>query len=224
MLAMDVNEAIRNRASTRAFVDRPVPRNVLHDILDTARWAPSGVNTQPWQVAVVMGETKRQMGAALSDARASGQAPNPDYQYYAERLVDPYRARQKACGFALYGALKIERDDKEARMAQWLKNYHGFGAPVEMLFFVDAALEKGSWLDIGMFIQNVMLAARSHDLETCPQAAMAEYPDIVRSFLKMPDSLSLICGVAMGYPDREHPVNSYRTERDPVETFTTWFD
>jgi nitroreductase len=221
---LDINEAIRNRASTRAFEDRAVPRDLIHEILDTARWAPSGVNTQPWQVAVVSGETKQKMGDALVEARKSGQIPNPDYKYYAERFVDPYRSRQKACGFALYGALGIEHGDKEARIVQWLKNYHGFGAPIELLFFVDAMLEKGSWLDMGMFIQNVMLAARGHGLETCPQAAMSEYPDIVREILKLPDSLSLVCGVAMGYPDREHPVNNYRTERDPVDVFTNWIE
>jgi nitroreductase len=124
----------------------------------------------------------------------------------------------------LYGALGIEHGDKEARIVQWLKNYHGFGAPIELLFFVDAMLEKGSWLDMGMFIQNVMLAARGYGLETCPQAAMSEYPDIVREILKLPDSLSLVCGVAIGYPDREHPVNNYRTERDPVDVFTNWIE
>ncbi|MDG2222056.1 MAG: nitroreductase [Rubripirellula sp.] len=221
---MDIIEAIRNRASTRAFTDRTVPRNVIHQILDAARWAPSGVNTQPWQVAVITGDTKQKIGDALVKARSARQIPNPDYKYYPDRFVEPYRSRQKTCGFALYGALGIERGDKQARMVQWLKNYHGFGAPVELLFFVDTNLEKGSWLDMGMFIQNVMLAARAHDLETCPQAAMAEYPDIVREILKLPDSLSLVCGVAMGYPDREHPVNHYRTERESVEVFTNWFE
>ncbi len=221
---MDINEAIRNRASTRAFEDRSVPREMVYEILDTARWAPSGMNTQPWQVAVVSGETKQKIGDALVEARESGLVPNPDYQYYAKELGEPYRSRQKACGFALYGALGIERGQKERRVAQWMKNYHGFGAPVELFFFVDAILEKGSWLDIGMFIQNVMLAARAHNLETCPQAAMAEYPDIVRRILELPDSLSLVCGVAIGFPDRKDPVNNYRTERDSVDSFTKWFE
>ncbi len=223
LFALDIYEAIRNRTSTRAFEDRAVSRDVIHEILDTARWAPSGGNTQPWQVAVVSGTAKQQIGDALADARSSGQTPNPDYKYYADRCAEPYRSRQKACGFALYGALGIERGDRAARLDQWLKNYHGFGAPVELLFLVDANIEQGSWLDIGMFIQNVMLAARGHGLETCPQATVAEYPDIVRRILKLPDSLSLVCGVAVGYPDREHPVNNYRTERDPVNSFTKWY-
>lgn len=221
---MNINGAIRGRASTRAFLDRPVPRDVIHLILDASRWAPSGVNTQPWQVAVVTGVAKRQMNEALVDARGSGQKPNPDYSYYVARFPEPYRSRQKACGTALYGALGIQYDDKEARVNQWLKNYRGFGAPVQLLIFIDKFLETGSWVDMGMFIQNVMLAARGHGLETCPQASMAEYPDIVRSTLKLPETMLLVCGVAVGYPNSDEPVNNYRTEREPVESFTKWFE
>jgi nitroreductase len=220
---MDIIEAIRHRASTRAFTGRAVTRDVIQQVLDTARWAPSGVNIQPWQVAVVTGETKQQIGDALAEARSSGQDPNPDYKYYPDRFPEPYRSRQKACGADLYGALGIERDDKPARVDQWMKNYHGFGAPVELLVFVDTVLEKGSWVDMGMFVQNVMLAARGHGLETCAQASMAEYPDIVRGILDLSDSMSLVCGVAIGFADTEDPVNNYRTEREPVESFTTWY-
>jgi len=221
---VNITEAIRDRASIRAFTDREVSRDVIHQILDTARWAPSGVNTQPWQVVVITGDTKQKIGDALIEARSSGQTPNPDYKYYVDRFAEPYRSRQEACGLALYGALGIERGDKQARMDQWMKNYHGFGAPVELLFFVDAALEKGSWVDMGMFIQNVMLVARGHGLETCPQASMAEFPDIVRRILSLPESQLLVCGVAVGYADADNPVNNYRTEREPVESFTKWLE
>jgi nitroreductase len=124
---------------------------------------------------------------------------------------------------ALYDALGIERTDKKARSSQWEKNYHGFGAPVELYFFIDEALEQGSWIDCGMFIQNVMLAARSFELETCPQAALAEYPHIVREVLGVPFEKKLICGVALGYPLREASVNGYRTEREEVGGFTKWY-
>lgn len=221
---LGVMEAIRHRASKRAFSNEPVSKYIIHQILDTARWAPSGVNTQPWQVMVITGNTKQKIADALIEARSSGQAPNPDYKYYTKRFPEPYRSRQKACGLALYEALEIKREDKNARTHQWMKNYNGFGAPVELMFFIDSVLEKGSWIDMGMFIQNVMLAARGHGLETCPQASMAEFPDIVRGILQLPDSLSLVCGVALGYPASEDPVNKYRTEREPVESFTTWLE
>ncbi|MEM7600095.1 MAG: nitroreductase [Verrucomicrobiota bacterium] len=220
---MEIIEAIRGRASTRAFLDRPIPQETIEAVLEAARWAPSGGNTQPWEVAVVTGDRRREIGDRMVEALRSGDKGNADYQYYAHRFPEPYRTRRFTCGMALYEALGIERGDREARGAQWEKNYHGFDAPVELFFFVDEALEMGSWVDCGMFIQTVMLAARAHDLETCPQAALAEYPDIVRDALGLPNSKKLICGVAMGYPEREAPVNNYRTDRAPVDEFTRWY-
>ena len=220
---MEVTEAIRNRKSTRAFLDKAVPDEVITTVLECARWAPSGVNSQPWQVAVVTGETKRQLGNALAKQRANGETPRQDYNYYPTQIEEPYIARKRACGHALYNALGIKRNDIEKRKAQWMKNYHGFGSPVTLLFFVDAILEKGSWVDVGMFIQNVMLAARGFGLETCPQAALAEYPDVIRNILNIADSKKLICGMALGYADYDDPSYQYRTEREPVENFTQWY-
>ena len=220
---MNITDAIEGRASTRAFLDTPVPRETVHAILDTARWAPSGVNTQPWQVAVVTGELKQKIGDRIIATRTEGRKPDPDYQYYPKEFPNPYKARRVACGKALYGALGIEREDMDRRVDQWNKNYHGFGAPVELFIFLDASLEKGSWLDTGMFIQNIMLAARAHGLETCPQAAMAEFPAIVREELDIPDTLHLVCGIALGYADPADPANNYRTEREDVDSFTRWF-
>jgi len=220
---MEVTEAIRNRKSTRAFLDKPVPDEVITTVLECARWAPSGVNSQPWQVAVVTGETKRQLGNALAKQRADGETPRQDYNYYPTQIEEPYISRKRACGHALYSALGIKHNDIETRKAQWMKNYHGFGSPVALLFFIDAILEKGSWVDMGMFIQNVMLAARGFGLETCPQAALAEYPDVIRNILNIPDSKKLICGMALGYADYDDPSYQYRTEREPVENFTQWY-
>lgn len=221
---MNVIEAIKGRASVRAYLDRPVDRELVEEVLGAARWAPSGVNTQPWHVRVVMGETKRRIGDAIVQARRDEVKPDPDYKYYADHFKEPYRSRRHACGYALYGALGIQRDDLQRRTEQWMKNYYGFGAPVELFIFIDAELEKGSWLDIGMFIQNIMLAARGYGLETCPQAALSDYPAIVRNILSVPESLSLVCGVAMGYADWNDPVNKYRTERVAVNSFTEWHD
>jgi len=220
---MDVINAITGRASTRAFTAKPVPKELIHEILNTARWAPSGVNSQPWKVAVATGEMKQRVGEAIISAIQGGQKPNPDYKYYADKFAEPYRSRQVACGKALYHVLGISREDKPKRTEQWMKNYHGFGAPAELFIFIEDTLEVGSWVDTGMFIQNIMLAARGYGLETCPQAAMAEFPEIVRSTLGVPDSQKLICGIAIGFADREHPVNNYRTERDSVESFTRWY-
>ena len=221
---MDVLEAMRDRQSTRAYLDKPVTRATIESMLDAARWAPSGVNSQPWQVAVVAGSTKTRISEALLAARKARQPENPDYAYYPKAWPEPYKTRRMATGMALYQALNIAKDDAFARLKAWNGNYRFFGAPVGLLFFVDRALAQGAWVDMGMFIENVMLAARGLGLETCPQASLAEYPDIVRGILNRPDTHALVCGMALGYADASAPVNRYRTEREPVSAFTAWHD
>lgn len=221
---MDVLEAMRRRASTRAFLDRPVARTTIEAMLDAARWAPSGVDSQPWRVAVVSGDTKRRITEQLLAERVAGKPERPDYRYYPERWDEPYKSRRVACGLALYKALGIGRDDADRRLKAWNNNYSFFGAPAGLFFFVDRRMAQGSWVDMGMFIENVMLAALAFDLATCPQAALAEYPDIVRRLLNVPDSFALISGMALGYPDAAAPVNNYRTAREPVANFTTWHE
>ncbi|MGD8407510.1 MAG: nitroreductase [Thiohalophilus sp.] len=222
-MSVTVDEAIRQRHSTRAYLDKPVDRQVIEQILATARWAPSGVNTQPWQVCVVEGETKQQLGDAIISARDSGQKENPDYQYYPLEWNSPYRERRKSCGLALYQSLEISREDREKQKQAWYRNYRFFDAPVGLLFLIDAKLEKGSWLDMGMFIQNVMLAAKGFGLDTCPQASLAEFPDIIRKHLGLPNDLQVVCGMALGFADPDHPVNQYRLERLEVDEFTRWY-
>ena len=125
---------------------------------------------------------------------------------------------------ALYRALEIDRDDKARRLEVWKDNYRFFGAPVALFFFIDRVMEQGAWVDMGMFIQSLMLAAREQGLESCPQASVADYPGVVRKVLGVADDKLLLCGLSLGYPDPDHPVNNYRTDREPVENFTTWFD
>ena len=221
---MDVLDAMRGRKSTRAYLDQAVTRATIESILEAARWAPSGVNAQPWQVAVVRGAVKERISTALLAARQHNEPERPDYAYYPKEWVEPYKSRRKATGLALYQALNIGKDDAFARLKAWNGNYHFFGAPAGLFFFVDKALSQGAWVDMGMFIENVMLAARGHGLDTCPQASLAEYPDIVRGILAIPATRALVCGMALGYADADAPVNSYRTEREPVSAFTTWHD
>lgn len=221
---MEVLEAMRRRASTRAYLDKPVDRATIEAMLDAARWAPSGVNAQPWQVAVVMGETKRRVSEALQAERMAGHPEQPDYLYYPKQWNEPYKSRRLACGLALYSALGINRADPEGRMKSWNNNYSFFGAPVGLFFFLDRSLAQGSWVDMGMFIENVMLAALEYGLATCPQASLAEYPDIVRQLLSVPNTRALVCGMSLGYPDTAARVNNYRTTREPVVSFTAWHE
>lgn len=219
---MEILEAIEGRCSTRAFLDRDVSDETLRAILETARWAPSGGNLQPWRVAVVKGETKQRITDAIIEARIAKQPDNPDYVYYPQEWVEPYKGRRKACGLALYQALDIGRREVERMTDAWYDNYRFFGAPVGLLFFVERKLGQGCWIDMGTFIQSVMLAARAHGLETCPQVSLADYAGLVRDILEIDDEWMLLCGLSLGYADPEAAVNNYRTEREEVDSFTEW--
>lgn len=221
---MDTLTAITSRWSCRAYLDKPVDPQLVTRILDTARWAPSGTNMQPWQVAVVTGKTKQTISEKIIAAREAGQAESPDYQYYPTSWEEPYKSRRKATGLALYGALEIERGDEVRQKEAWYNNYRFFGAPVGLLFFINANLAKGSWLDMGMFIQSVMLAANSLGLASCPQFSLAEFPTIVRAELGIAESQHMVAGLSLGYADPDHPVNNYRLEREPVDHFTLWYE
>lgn len=221
---MDIITAMKARKSTRAFLEHAVEEKKIHAILDAARWAPSGANMQPWHVAVLRGTSKQRISEALLAARESGQQETPDYQYYPAEWFEPYKSRRIATGLALYGALNITRDDNQLRIESWNNNYRFFGAPVGLLVFLDRRLGQGSWVDLGMFLQNIMLAAESEGLATCPQAALAEYPNTVRRLLGIEEHLALVCGLSLGYADTSAAVNGYRTPREPVEAFTTWYD
>ncbi len=173
---------------------------------------------------MVSGETQQRLSKALLTAREAGEKEKPDYKYYPDEWFEPYKSRRKATGLALYGALKIQREDTAARIRAWYNNYRFFGAPVGLFVFIDKRLGPGSWIDTGMFLQNIMLAAENEGLATCPQAALAEYPDIVRNILDIDAQMMLVCGLSLGYPDPAAAVNGYRTPREPVESFTRWYE
>ena len=221
---MNVGDALRVRKSVRAFLDRDVSVNKVKDILDAARHSPSGVNSQPWQVAVVKGQKKKELVRLVENAFRDGQQRKMDYQYYPLTWLEPYKTRRFKCGVQLYDALGIERHEKERRLEQWVANYRAFDAPVMLFFFIDPEMETGSYMDYGMFLQSIMLAAVDEGLATCPQAALGEYPGIVKRFLGYDTDLVLIGGMALGFEDTAAAVNSYRTPREPIETFTRFFE
>lgn len=220
---MNISDGIRLRQSTRAYLDKEVEPDKIRRILYIARYAPSGANTQPWQVAVVSGRVKQELQTRMEAAFRRDEQGQKDYHYYPLQWKPPYKGRRTDCGKQLYTALEIGRQDKERRKEQWAANYRAFDAPVMLLFFIDNVLEKGSFLDYGMFLQSLMLAAVEEGLATCPQAALAEYPEIVREVLGYPEEVLLLCGIAMGYADQNHPVNCYRTPRESVDAFTRFF-
>ena len=219
---MSVEDAITGRRSIRAYLDQPVPRDTLQRVLQVAARAPSGSNIQPWKVYVLEGAAKERLTSALAPLVKAGETEARDYNYYPVAWRDPYQARRRACGFGLYKTLGIGRHDKARMAEQHGRNFLFFGAPVGLIFTIDRDMEKGSWLDYGMFVQSVMLAARGAGLETCPQAAFAYYPATIAREIGIPATEMVVCGMSLGFGDPAAPVNSFQTEREPLERFVTY--
>jgi nitroreductase len=217
-----VDEAITSRRSVRAFLPDTVPESTIREILDIASWAPSGTNMQPWRVYVTSGETKERLSRAILDSGLRAEKARGEYKYYPDRFFDPYYARRRAVGYALYGHLGIGKRDVDQMRAQHDRNFVFFDAPVGMIFTIDRRLNQGSWVDYGMFLQNIMVAARARGLHTCPQAAFAPYHQQIRPVLGIPDEEIVICGMALGYEDASKPENALRTERASPEEFATF--
>ena len=220
---MNIFEALQQRKSVRAFLDRQVEEDKLNSILSAASHAPSGANIQPWQVAVVTGETKQSLQTQIEHAFRSGDKGKADYIYYPEKWTEPYKSRRLACGLQMYSALDIKREDKQRQQDQWCANYRAFDAPVMLLFFMEGHMQTGSFLDYGLFLQSLMLSATEQGLATCPQAALADYPQIIKQALDYPQDRILVCGMSLGYEDTDATVNSYRTPRIAVSEFTRYF-
>jgi nitroreductase len=221
---MTVEEAIVGRRSNRAFLPRPVPRALIARILQTAGHAPSGSNIQPWKVWVLDGAVKETVSRELAALYDAGKVGPREYNYYPEAWREPYLARRRACGWGLYGVLGIGRGEKERMHAQHRRNFLFFDAPVGLIFSIDRDLERGSWLDYGMFLQNVMLAARPFGLETCPQAAFLEFSHVLQRRLAIPAEQTIVCGMALGYPNPADPVNAFSPKRIGVEELVTFVD
>jgi nitroreductase len=223
--APSVEEAILGRRSIRSYQTRPVAPELIERILHLASHAPSGSNFQPWRVHVLTGATLKRLGDALQAAYLAGEPGHQrDYKYYTDEPLEPYQSRRRACGWGLYGTLGIQRSEKERMKAQRATNYNFFGAPVGLVFSIDRRLQQGSYLDYGLFLQTVMLAARGVGLSTCPQASIGEYPNIVRRELGLSGDNIIVCGMALGYADTSAIVNTFSPARVPVEEFATYYD
>lgn len=223
VFTMNTIKALLQRKSVRAFLDKDVEEEKITAILSAASHAPSGANTQPWQVAVVRGETKKKLQTQIEQSFRQGDRGNADYQYYPKEWENPYKTRRIKCGQQLYDTMEITRRDQQRRLDQWAANYRAFDAPIMLLFFMDKTMENGSFLDYGMFLQSIMLAALEYGLATCSQASLADYPEIIKSTLGYPKETLLLCGMALGYEDKGALINSYRTPREDITSFTRHF-
>ena len=222
-----VDAAITSRRSVRAFLPTPVPEATVREILEVAARAPSGTNIQPWKVHVLTGAARRRLSdailAAYNDPAERAQH-SEEYDYYPREWVSPYIDRRRKIGWDLYGLLGIGKTDKARMHAQHRRNYEFFGAPVGLMFTIDRILRQGSWLDYGMFIEGVMVSARAHGLDTCPQAAFTPFHRIVTDEIRAPANEQLVCGMSLGWADPDAIENTLVTEREPVSGFARFLD
>jgi nitroreductase len=215
-----VDDAIASRRSIRRFLPTPVPASTIEAILDVAARAPSGTNMQPWRGYVVTGAAKDALIAAVQAAfDAGGPGHRQEVQYYPDEFFEPYLSRRRAVGWDLYGLLGIGRGEAAKMKAQHRRNFQFFDAPVGMIFTIDRRLATGSWLDYGMFLANVMTAARGRGLDTCAQAAWAHYHHAIRPVLGLADEETVVCGMALGYADLDAVENTLVTVRSPSRSF-----
>ncbi len=217
-----VDAAITSRRSLRAFLPTPIPRATVEHLLDVAARAPSGTNMQPWRGHVLAGTPLHRFCDTVEAAFLGGKPDERDYRYYPETFFEPYLSRRREVGWGLYTLLGIARGDGEKMRLQHARNFRFFGAPVGVIFTVDRRLEIGSWLDYGMFLQNVMVAARSIGLDTCPQAAFAGLPNAVRAALNLPFQHVIVCGMAIGHADPNAVENTLQTTRAAARDFMTF--
>lgn len=219
-----VETAIVGRKSVRAFLADPVPQALVAHLLDIAARAPSGTNMQPWRAYVLQGDAKQRLSARLLHAFNAQPASSQlaEYDYYPDPFFEPYLSRRRTVGYDLYGLLGIARGDKERMKHQHGRNLLYFDAPIGLVFTVDRRLRIGSWLDYGMFLQTLMIAAREHGLETCVQAAFAPFHAVLREELPIGDHEIVVCGMSLGYADPAAPENGLATVREPARSFTTF--
>ena len=221
---LTADEALRTRRSVRAFLPTAVPRAEVEQLLQLASRSPSGSNIQPWKVHVFSGALKQRITSSILEAidRGPREQYRREWNYYPVNWREPYLGRRRKIGWDMYGLLGIPKGDFEATERQRRQNYEFFGAPVGMMFTLEEDLEIGSWLDLGIFLGNLMTAARGRGLDTCPQAAFADFHTVIRPLLGIPASQIIICGMALGYADESALINRLQTERAPLPDYTSF--
>jgi nitroreductase len=222
--AISARDALLTRRSVRGFLPTPVPQETLEAVLSLAARAPSGTNIQPWKVVVVTGAARQRISDALIAERARGVEHEGEYRYYPPVWREPYIGRRRQLGKALYTLLGIPKDDVAGRERHFARNYEFYGAPVGLFFVLDRDMEVGSWLDLGMFMQNVMIAARAFGLDTCAQQVFAQYHRLINPLLGIGDDEILVCGMSLGYADPDDAANLLESAREPVSCFTRFLE
>lgn len=218
--SISVTEAIKSRRSIRAFLDKPVEKSLMEEILQQAARAPSGGNLQPWKVYAISGEVRDQLVNTVSEKQVTNPiGDGSEYNIYPPDLSDPYRSRRRDVGNQLYQLIGIPREDKAAKFAQLAKNFQFFGAPVGLIFTFDKQMGLGQHVDLGLYMQNVLLLCKEKGLDTCAQEAWAVWHQTIRDVVGIPQNELVFCGVAVGYADPGEKINELVSDRASLEEF-----
>ncbi|MDR0498136.1 MAG: nitroreductase [Holophagales bacterium] len=218
----NVDGAIVGRHSVRRFLSREVSRETVVRLLELGAKAPSGTNVQPWKVYVLTGEAKDALSKAIVKKFDAGEKEAREYDYYPKVWEEPWLSRRRSVGVGLYGLLGISKDDSEGMKRQTTRNFLFFDAPIGLIFTMDRRFGIGMFMDVGMFMENVMIGARARGLDTCPQAFFADYPDTIRTCLGIGQNEVIVCGMALGYADPDAPENALETDRESIENFAVF--
>ncbi|MCV9940611.1 nitroreductase [Boseaceae bacterium BT-24-1] len=224
LAAEAVEKAITGRRAVRAFLPDPVDPALVRRLIELAAQAPSGTNMQPWRLRVLGPRSRARLEKALLAALDDPSPREEEDRYYPVTFREPYLSRRRKVGWDLYGLLGVAKGDHAGMRRQTAANLRFFGAPVALMLTVDRDLEIGSWLDLGAFVQTMLVAAQGHGLDSCPQAIFASFHGVVRRELAIPESEVVVCGIALGKADPDAPANRLVPEREPVEGFTSWLD
>ena len=221
---MNIKQLIESRYSVRSFLDKDVGFEKVKSILDTANSAPSGGNIQPWKVYVLGNNSKNELITQALNNYDTGVQEDIEFEIYPKPLAEEYKKRRSQCAADMYDALSIARDDIDTRLKQVRENFKFFGAPIGMIVTIDKSFAQNGWGHVGMFLQNLWLTAISEGLGVCLQESWSIYPKTVKKVIDCPDNEMIWCGIAMGYPNNEDPINNYRTSRDSIDTFASFID
>lgn len=221
---MNIKQLIESRYSVRSFLDKDVGFETVKSILDTANSAPSGGNIQPWKVYVLGNNSKNELITQALNNYDTGVQEDIEFEIYPKPLAEEYKKRRSQCAADMYDALSIARDDIDTRLKQVRENFKFFGAPIGMIVTIDKSFAQNGWGHVGMFLQNLWLTAIDEGLGVCLQESWSIYPKTVKKVIDCPDNEMIWCGIAMGYPNNEDPINNYRTSRDSLDSFASFID
>ncbi len=220
---MNVSDAIKQRRSVRAYLDKPVAPQLIEKIFQQAQDSPSNCNTQPWHVVVVSGEARDRLEKAMVADILSGKPPTPYFTPGDQGLKDEYRKRQIDCAVALYGAMNIKKEDKQKRQELMVQNWQFFGAPHAAFFSMPKTMSEINAVDMGIYLQSIMLLLTENGLSSCPQGALAMYPDAVHEMTNVPEGHAIMFGLSFGYAKDDAVINSFDVGREELSTSVTFY-